>query len=470
MKTNRMSRREFLKFMGIAAAGTSLAACTPKPTAAPVAATNVPVSAPAVKKDIKLVAFTKGGDVGDGLSACIDLVKKKTGILLEIQTGTEDSFVSRVAADFAAGGGSFDVLMMPYNMMREYAVLGHLASIDDKIKASPEINAKDFIPALLKEYGNWNGQQWALPGKADVYVAFHRKDILEDTKIQDLFKSRTGMNLKAPETVEESLILAEFFTKKINPDSPLEYGWSNWSEKLGIKWWWGPRMFALGGSYLDDKNHPNFNNEAGLQALKDCLAMHQFAPPDIVTFDWGPANQVFLNGSTFMIDQWNSFGGEVNTREGYFGLSEVVGKTGFGVLSGYQDGGSLVRKSNLGGWCVGISKYTKEVQAAFDALVVLTSKEAEILRLPLHYAPTRTSTYAEVPDSPQVEHYPATADNFAVANVPANIYAPPIGQPLETFMDITLSEALQGLHTPEKALEIIEKEWTKQLKDAGTYG
>jgi len=293
MKKNEINRREFLKLTSIAAAGAALAACTPKAAEVLTQATKgVPppteipsVAATPMLKPSKLVAFTKEGDVSDGLKVCIDLVKQKTGITLEVQSAPEADFRAKVTADFAAGGGAYDLIFMPYAHMREFQSLGHLLPLDQYISDSPDINTADFIPALLKAYGGWNCGQWALPGKADVYINCYRKDVFNDPKIQDLFKARTGKELKPPQTVTDQLVIAEFLTKSINPDSPLTYGWTNWSEKLGIKWWWGPRMKALGGSYLDEKNHPGFNNEAGLQALKDCLAMHKFAPPDVATFN-----------------------------------------------------------------------------------------------------------------------------------------------------------------------------------------
>lgn len=485
MKAQTLTRREFLRAASMAAAGAALAGCKAPATTVPAEATQAPpaqptaaptaqptAAAPATEAlPAKIVAFTKEGDVSDGLVSCIDLVKEKTGLTLEVQSAPEDSFRAKVTADFAAGGGAYDIVMMPYNMMHEYQALGHLLPLDDYIAATPEINIEDFIPALLEAYGHWDGQQWALPGKADVYIACYRKDVMEDPAVRDLFKARTGMDLKPPKTVAEQKVIAEFFTKSLNPDSPLTYGWSNWSERWGSIWWFGARLAALGGTWLDENNHPGFNNEAGLTALKDYLDMHRFAPPDVATYDWGKANQAFLNGSTAFIDQWNSFGAECNTPEGYYGRSEVVGKTGFDVLTGYEVNGVLQQASVLGGWCISIPKYTKYPQAAWDALVVLTSVEAEVIREEKNmYSPTRRSSLEKIPARPNNEHFRATADNFAVAKIGADIYAPPIGQQLQDFLATTMHETIQGQHTAEEALALIEREWTKMLKDAGIYG
>jgi multiple sugar transport system substrate-binding protein len=446
-----INRRSFLK---LAAASAALSAFNPRIFA----------------QDITLVAFTKEGDVAEGLRICADLVKQKTGVTLEVQSAPEDSFRAKVTADFAAGGGAYDLIFMPYNMMREFQVAGHLLPLDDYISASPDINTADFIPALLNAYGRWGDQQWALPGKADVYISCYRQDLFEDADVQQNFKARTGVDLVVPQTVAEQKVIAEFFTKSLNPDSPTEYGWTNWSERWGSVWWWGARMSALGGSWLTEDNIPNMNNEAGLTALRDYLDMHKFAPADVATYEWSKANQSYLNGSSALFDEWNSFGTLCNTPEGDFGRSEIVGKSGFTVLSGYDVGGELKRASVLGGWCMAVPKYTREPQAAFDVLNVVTSQEAELLREPLGYAPTRLSTYDKIPEQPTTAHYQATADNFAVATIGADVFAPPVGQQVQDYMATVINETIQGQHAPEEALAMIESEWTRILQDADVYG
>lgn len=414
-----------------------------------------------------LVAFTKEGEVAEGLRVCADLVKQKTGVTLEVQSAPEDSFRAKVTADFATGGGAYDLIFMPYNMMREFQVAGHLLPLDDYISASPDIDTADFIPALYSAYGSWDDQQWALPGKADVYIACYRRDLFEDEAVRQNFKARTGLDLKVPQTVAEQKVIAEFFTRSLNPDSPVDYGWTNWSERWGSIWWWGARMSALGGGWLDDDNRPNMNNEAGLTALTDYLDLHKFAPADVATYEWSKANQSYLNGSAAMFDEWNSFGTLTNTPEGDFGRSDIVGKSGFTVLSGYDVGGAVKQASVLGGWCMAVPKYTREPQAAFDVLSVVTSQEAELLREPLGYAPTRLSTYDKIPPQPTTAHYQATADNFAVATIGADVFAPPIGQQLQDYLATVVNETIQGQHAPEEALEMIEGEWTRFLEDAG---
>ena len=84
----------------------------------------------------------------------------------------------------------------------------------------------DFIPSLLETYGMYKGTFYALPFKPDVQLLFYRKDLFEDEDIQADFKEKTGNELKVPETIDELYETAAYFTKSLNPDSPVEYGYN----------------------------------------------------------------------------------------------------------------------------------------------------------------------------------------------------------------------------------------------------
>ncbi len=207
-----------------------------------------------------------------------------------------------------------------------------------------------------------------------------------------------------------------------------------------------------------------------MRALNDYLDLHKFAPPDVATYEWSKANLSYLNGSSATFDEWNSFGTECNTPEGYWGKSEIVGKSGFDVLTGYEVDGELKQASVLGGWCGSIPKYTKDADAAYAVIAALTSVEAEVLREPLGHQPTRLSTYDVIEEKLTTSHYPATADNFAVATIGADVYAPPVGQQVQDFLATTINATIQGQYTAEEALQLVDDEWTKILQDAGVYG
>ena len=63
----------------------------------------------------------------------------------------------------------------------------------------------------------------AIPYKPDVELLFYRKDLFEDESLKTAYQEKYQTELKVPETNEEMMQVAEFFTKSINPESPVEF-------------------------------------------------------------------------------------------------------------------------------------------------------------------------------------------------------------------------------------------------------
>ncbi|MCC7208818.1 MAG: extracellular solute-binding protein [Anaerolineae bacterium] len=462
MTSKGLNRREFLKLAGSASA-IPLAALMP-----PVFAEKL-LASPARRQAERVITIaTSEGQRADGIRMNLDLIREKTGITVDVQASPE--YRTQVAADFVAGGGAYDAIMAPFLFMKDWFVSGYLAPLQPFVDADPEVNIGDFIPALLTAY-NWSQDQvYTLPYQADTHLFFFRKDVFEDPDVQAAYKAETGNDLKVPQTVEEQLEVARYFTKRLNPNSPIEYGFTNWSERWGSVWWWGIRMSVLGGGWLDKDNHPAMNNEAGLRALRDYLAMHEFAPEDVTTYDWDRSNTSFLDGRALMFDQWNAFGSIANSTDSTSGASQVVGKVGYALPTGYEVDGKVVNQSILGGWTSAVSAFSDDVEGAYQVLAQVTSRQGELNRIEIGTAPTRQSTYEGLELTQTTEHYPMQAQAFAVSYITADVDAPPISQQVQDFMATQISRVLLREIEPEQALADVESEWTTMLQDAGIYG
>ncbi|MFN8490183.1 MAG: extracellular solute-binding protein [Caldilineaceae bacterium] len=464
---NQLTRRQALKLFGLGTAGVALAACVP--TAPPQATGNKANLAEPPKQTAPIQVATLDGELSNGVADAQKAFEAATNIKMELIKIPGADMRQKVAADLATGAGIFDVIIQPWAFVHEWQVGGHLLALDDFIAADSTINVDDFIPALYKTYGNWSGKQWTLPYKPDAQLFFYRKDLFEDPKQKDAFKAKTGQELKVPETVEEYAQVASFFTKKLNPDSPVEFGWSGMGTRWESIWWWGMRTADLGGNYFDAKMHPNFNNEAGLKALKDYLGMLKFAPDDFIQYEWTKSNTAFLTGRVAMMEQWPGLAAMVETPEGFWGKSTVGGKVGHGQPPGYKMEGKVMRSSVLGGWCAFISKYTKQPELAYKTIAWLTGPDGEPLKIDAGNAPTRKSVYKKLPSSQKTAYFPALLDNLDQSTITADVDAPPISQQLQDFLATNINKTLIGDLKPEQALEMIDTEWTKQLKDAGLY-
>ncbi len=82
--------------------------------------------------------------------------------------------------------------------------------------------------------------------------------------------------------------VAEFFTKSINPESPVDYGYSTKMLKGCTRLLWINR----GGDDVDENLKPNMNNEAGIDALNRVLKLQEYAPKEWMQMGWDEGQSV----------------------------------------------------------------------------------------------------------------------------------------------------------------------------------
>jgi len=93
-----------------------------------------------------------------------------------------------------------------------------LLSLDEYIeetqKSDPEWDYSDFIVSLLERSFRVGGERKAVQFDADATILGYRKDLFEHPEEKSAFKERYGYELAPPETWEQYLDIAEFFTRK----------------------------------------------------------------------------------------------------------------------------------------------------------------------------------------------------------------------------------------------------------------
>lgn len=413
---------------------------------------------------------TNDAELGNGVDAQTAAFQAATGATIELIRIPASDFESKITTDLSSGTGAFDVVIEPFITMQSHAAAGFLIPLDDRINADPTIDIADFVPLLYDTMAKMDGQTYALPYKADAYIFFYRKDLLADPALQEAFATQNaGMTLKVPDTAEELVATARFFSRKFNPNSPTEFGWNHMAESGGASpnWIWCSRLAALGGSYLTPEYQPNFDNDAGRQALEIAAQLNECCSPDVGSFGWDEANTAFLNGRVAMMEQWPGLSKLAETPEGFYGKSAVVGKTGYAVPAGVNVNGQVVKSSILGGWVGAISSFAQDQDLAYETIKFLTSKEGEPLKIASGNDPCRNSTYAIPELSNANPLYPVLQECLANARITADVSAPPVGSELQTVMGQQFNAAWIGDQPTDGLLTSIADEWNDILKRAG---
>jgi len=463
----RISRRDFLKLSGIAGAGAALAPYIPLQSGAFLPDVS------SVLKDTKfagkkITIATLDGELSAGVEAQMAALKEATGISIEISKMPQTEFRQKIAADLASGAGVYDVLIEPYVFLHDHISAEQVIPLDDFIAKDTTFNKEDFIQSIYKTYGSYGGKQFTIPYKPDTHIFYYRKDLIEDPKWQAAFKSKTGKELKMPTTHEEHVAIARFFTKKLNPESPTEYGFGFWGDPIGSFWLWGVMLGSFGGDYFDANGKPSLDTEEGKKAMDVCLQLLECSPENVGQYEWDKLNTAFIQGKIATALQWPGLAIFSETKENAtYGASAVVGKVGYDVPPGAMVNGKLVQVSLMGGWAAAISKYAKEPEVCFAALAWMTGPDGEPLKVPAGDAPARKSTYAKLPATGTNIHLPAMLKCIEAAKINADIDLPPVSTQLQSVLQVDTNKVWTGQMKGPEALTDMQEKFVKIIKDAG---
>jgi multiple sugar transport system substrate-binding protein len=396
----------------------------------------------------KIVVASSGGDFEASLKIYASLFNELTGSEVEVQSFPDQLFEKVQLA--LNSGGQFDVIVVPIAFIHSFAYSGLVSDVTEMLDtvASPSYEPEDFLEGLYNTYAKYDGKTVAFPFKPDSQIFFYRKDLFEDETIKASFKDKFNRELTVPETPEEMLEVAEFFTKSYNPDSPVEYGFCTMLSKSNSRFSWFNRLGYYGGKEVGDNFEPGFINGSGVKALQFMMDLIKFAPSDILTFDWDTSNTFFAQGNAAMMEQWPGLYLTCNQDS-----SPTKGKIGYAVCPGGSP--------TLGGWAMAITADSPEQELAFKFCEMVTSKDGEYIKIPYTMDPCRRSNYerdivAEISDP---DLYKALMDNLSVASQLADTDIPYISAQVGDIEETAIQAALTGDMTVEDAIDEMAKQF-----------
>ncbi len=330
-----------------------------------------------------------------------------------------------------------DVLSMDVIWVPEFARAGWLRDLSHLLP--PEERA-DFFRGPIQAV-TFENKIYAVPWYIDAGVLYYRKDLLQK------------YGFSPPRTWGELVSIAQYITSR---EKGL-YGFI-WQGKQYeglvcnvLEYFWGN-----GGDVLKDGNVviDSPENIYALQFMRDLIAKYQITPFLVTTAIEEPTRHIFGNGGAVFMRNWpyawNIFG-----KEG----SPVRGKVGVAMLPSFPGKPSAV---TLGGWQLGINKYTRHPEAAEKFVRFITSPEAQkILALTTGYKPTRKSLYKDKDLVREQPFIAALHDIFMQARPrPVTPYYMMITQVLQP----EFSAAISGIKKPEDALRSARKQMERILK------
>jgi ABC-type glycerol-3-phosphate transport system substrate-binding protein len=383
---------------------------------------------------------------------------KMTGITVAFDVPPYEPQHQKSMLDLSSGGAAYDIYMIDFPWLAEFLNTNNIQPVDDLISAEDPSFLSDMIPRLVDAGGR--GKDGRLYGVANIGTTFgvvYRSDLFEQEAAN--YKAATGNDLKPPETWDEEIAIAKYFTQSLNPKSPTQYGiamaglpGNNAHNQFQFILW------GVGGREVNEQYQATINNEKGVQAFTIVAELAKYAQPGLGGQSFDDMNNAFKLGKAVMQHNVTEYLPPDEADD-----SPVNGKMAYAWTPGHAP--------EIGGWSFLINSKSKNVNAAWEFVRWACGPEiAKPLTLAGGTVP-RISAMTDPAVVQQFPWFPLLMEQFKV--VQNRLSACPTCPGLipeaqyELQVGTEVSNALTGNKTPKQAADDAAKALTKLMKDFG---
>ncbi len=331
--------------------------------------------------DITILAWP-GGPAETALRKVVDsyndTVGKEAGSKANLLYFSRDNFFDKMLSDSAAGSKEFDVMLTATYNIGKYAPF--MTPIDDLATDA----VKTTFPKAALDSQSYEGHLYGIPTDLSLHFLYYRKDLIDQLLSDDAWKAKyreiseenlgKAMDPKAPAdwTWDDYIATALFFTKSINPDSPVRYGTVLQLKNLlfNIMVWQGT-VQSYGGDWRDADGNITVNSDAyrkGLEIYKKLVDI-EATPGDSNSYEYAEANGAFGTGQVAFMVQWSAAYAELIDPKQY---PAVEGK--FDIT--HEPAGPEGPKTHFHSLGLGLSKNSDKQDEAKKFLAYLASEPA----------------------------------------------------------------------------------------------
>ncbi len=301
-------------------------------------------------EELKLLMLRS--NISDAVEKLSRNFSANTGIRISVTTASQQELERIIRSDADNKTSEYDIIMADMHWMQQLKQEHVFRRLNDLLPM------ESIMPRYVREVRNYilseaDGQDiYALPILVGHQMLAYRSDLFEDPLLKKKLYLKYGVELQVPRTWNEFNLIARFFTRQQNPDSPVEYGTCLVGQKNnGILSEFLPRQWSFGGRFLD-RGRLDLASVANLKAVKNLRESFQCSYPDCGDFMEEEQIQAFSQGKIAMICTYN-----VHLQDN---LDFSEGNVQFAKLPGSQ--------ALIGGWMLGISAYSKNPSACAEFL------------------------------------------------------------------------------------------------------
>jgi multiple sugar transport system substrate-binding protein len=411
-----------------------------------------------------------------------DDIEKESGIKINMTWVTQADIYTKLMAEIASGGGSFDLVEYQPAQLPEFVRLGYLRSMDELLGVrDPKLD--DIIGPFRQLYTVYNGKLYALPFDGDLHVYFYRKDLVDNPAEKEAFKAKYGRELQPPTTWDEQKEFAQFFTRKkgtLLAGKPLAndfYGVGMLTGRGWVHYEFLNHFAGRGGVYFDSNMKPMINSPAGIAALQDLKDMIPYAPPGVLSWGFTEDRGAMASGTTASLVIWQDV-----FKSTYAEVKKLGGQIAAAPMPGAIVDGKLQTKAAMPfGRILSVTAKSKCPAEAFWVASYMSdfaSQEfvfdPETGEDPFRYshinAPDKLAqkltNFTKVPmtTAEATDFLSVVKKNLENGYPELNISG---AAQYTDVLDLHLSKALSGEMTVKAAMDTVAAEWDKITKSLG---
>ncbi|MGE5643188.1 MAG: ABC transporter substrate-binding protein [Byssovorax cruenta] len=412
----------------------SVVGCQPKPAAGPVT--------------IHVLAMEQAGPTVDEMNAIVgEFNKENPDTKVEIEYVAYDALHDKITTAMASNPPAYDVFLVDDIWYAEFAKAGYVLDATDRVGK----DTHDKIFPAAWDITTVNGKIYGMPWLLDEKYFYYNEDMLK----------QAGFDAP-PATWEELLAQAKVLKDKGIVEYPLVWSWGQAEAAICD---WVVLLYGNGGSLVDDKGAPAFNNEIGVKTLEWMVKTIDdgYTNPASVSYVEEDVRNVFSQGKAAFALNWVYMYDLVNLQKDQ---SQVAGKIKMALIPAFE--GSGVQSASINGSMgFSVAATSPNKDAAWKYIEFLTSEPIQN-KYSAHLLPMWQTSFAgenltklEGYNAANAVTVPMFNEQFQYAHVRPKVpYYPEASKALQ----LALQEALTKQKTPKQALDDAAAKWVELAK------
>jgi multiple sugar transport system substrate-binding protein len=374
---------------------------------------------------------------------------------------------------FASGKTTFDAAVGDSQWLGLGATKHYYLELTPWIKANLPVN--DYVTSLMAAYGQYpqripgvtggldlvHGHFYGIPFESDALAWAYRKDWFADPANQKAFKAKYGFALGVPQTMDQLVDIADFFTNPSKGQYGIAFHEANSYDAAAEAF--NEFLWTYGGDLWNPKTRQiegYVNSPRALHALQVLVHLAHDAPPGSGNYWFNEVNTAMNQGKVALANNWFGFlPGMRDPSASKLGktVAEIDAKVGYfnNPPETYQ--GVTSHWAALGGQGLSISAFTSPDRQKAILDFAKWFQQPDIQAIWVKTGVGGTSNIKVLTSPTFLNSSPYAKLELPAFNMARDFWNVPQYAPMLTVLTADINAALTGAKDPKSALDAIAK-------------